>query len=359
MQSFTAKSWLFALVLAAAALFAPQRGYSDDRFGHHRPVDRIVVFGDSLSDPGNLYQLCRAGLVPPSPQPNDPDPCNVEAPGYGMVGLDALVGIPSLPYSVGANHLSNGPTWIEQFAKVAGLGWSVRPAMLGSVAGSSNYAVAGARASDFSQSPNVPLSQQVDAFLLRDGGPRNNPDAALVVMQLGGNDIRDVLLEGSSAPIANAIASIRDNIIRLHYAGARRFLVWNVPNLGATPAFRALDSLTPPQPGVPTPSQLATGASIAFNQALHLVLTGLEAALSDIVIVQFNAFQSLQKVQAHPRLYGLRDAEHACISAISQPSQCASPDRNLFWDGIHPTRAGHAIIALLAGKALLREVLDD
>lgn len=358
MLSLLARLWLFTFVLAGA-LLAPERADADGRFGHHRLVDRIVVFGDSLSDPGNLYQLCRAGLVPPSAQPNDPDPCNVEAPGYGMTGLDALLGIPSLPYSVGSNHLSNGPTWIEQLAKVSGLGWSVRPAMLGSVNGSSNYAVAGARASDFSQSPNVPLSQQVDTFLLRDGGPRNNPDAALFVMELGGNDIRDVLLEGSSAPIGHALASIRDNIIRLHHAGARRFLVWNVPNVGATPAFRALDSLTPPQPGVPTPSQFATAASVAFNQALDLLLTGLEATLSEIVIVRFNAFGSLQKVQAHPRLYGLRDAEHACISAIAQPSQCANPDRNLFWDGIHPTRAGHAIIAFFAGKALVREVLDD
>ena len=358
MLSALAKPWRFSIVLVSA-LLAPERAAADGRFGHHRLVDRIVVFGDSLSDPGNLYLLCRAGLVPPSPLPSDPDPCNVEAPGYGMAGLDALLGIPSLPYSIGNNHLSNGPTWIEQLGKVTGFGWSVRPAMLGSVNGSANYAVAGARASDFSASPNVPLSQQVDAFLVRDGGPRNNPDAALFVVQVGGNDIRDVVLEQSAAPIANAIASIRDNIIRLHYAGARRFLVSNVPNLGATPAFRALDAITPPQPGVPTPSQVAAGASIAFNQALDQLLTGLEATLSEIVIVRFNAFKNLQKVQEHPRLYGLRDAEHACISAVSEPAQCVNPDRNLFWDGIHPTRAGHGIIAALAAKALVKEILDD
>jgi phospholipase/lecithinase/hemolysin len=41
------------------------------------------------------------------------------------------------------------------------------------------------------------------------------------------------------------------------------------------------------------------------------------------------------------------------------PFQCRRPDRHLFWDGIHPTRAGHAIAALLVGKTLLFELLVD
>jgi phospholipase/lecithinase/hemolysin len=39
---------------------------------------------------------------------------------------------------------------------------------------------------------------------------------------------------------------------------------------------------------------------------------------------------------------------------------CAQPGQHFFWDGIHPTRAGHRIIAFLVGKTLLTElVLDD
>jgi phospholipase/lecithinase/hemolysin len=30
---------------------------------------------------------------------------------------------------------------------------------------------------------------------------------------------------------------------------------------------------------------------------------------------------------------------------------CAAPDRYLFWDGIHPTRAGHLLISFALLKA--------
>jgi outer membrane lipase/esterase len=43
----------------------------------------------------------------------------------------------------------------------------------------------------------------------------------------------------------------------------------------------------------------------------------------------------------------------------SPPFRCAQPDRWFFWDGIHPTRAGHAIIAILAGKTLITAALQD
>ena len=57
---------------------------------------RLVVFGDSLSDPGNAYVLTGASLVPP----------------YTNL-------IPEAPYARGGHHLTNGATWIEQLAKQA------------------------------------------------------------------------------------------------------------------------------------------------------------------------------------------------------------------------------------------------
>lgn len=65
-------------------------------------------------------------------------------------------------------------------------------------------------------------------------------------------------------------------------------------------------------------------------------------------------------LQGNPRRYGLGDATEACIRPnVALLFRCAQPDRHFFWDGIHPTRAGHAIIAFLVGKTLVTAVLQD
>ena len=54
MRSLLAKSWLLSIALVLA-LLAPDPA-SADGFFRHRP---IVVFGDSLSDPGNAFAANR------------------------------------------------------------------------------------------------------------------------------------------------------------------------------------------------------------------------------------------------------------------------------------------------------------
>lgn len=86
---------LFASILfAGIALAGP----------NHRPYQRVVVFGDSLSDPGNAFVLLR----------------QVERPPFPL--------IPDAPYARGGLHFSNGKTWVEQMADEMGLSVSVGPA---------------------------------------------------------------------------------------------------------------------------------------------------------------------------------------------------------------------------------------
>jgi len=350
MLSFLARPWLFSLVLAFA-LLAPDRAAADDRFAHHRRLDRIVVFGDSLSDPGNAFALNGGQTVAP--------------PDYGMGGVDELgipeviALIPEAPYAA-TRRFSNGVTWIELLGGTIGLGSSVKPAFTGSDGRASNYAVGGATASG----PRpVDLTGQVD-FFLRDARGRARADA-LYVIEIGGNDIRAALAAASagqdpSAVIGAALASVATNIGKLHYAGARKFLVWNAPDLGRTPALQRLNMFV--APGI---AGAATLLSAGYSQNLVAVLQGLEA-LPGIEIVQFDAFALLADVQANPAKFGLRDATTACIQPhvpmfgfpSAPPFRCALPDRHFFWDGIHPTRAGHTIIAFLVGKALLAEALE-
>jgi phospholipase/lecithinase/hemolysin len=342
------KSWLFSVVLAVACL-APDGAFADDRFNHHRFIKSIVVFGDSLSDSGNAFALNGGDFVGP--------------PGYGMAGLDLVTLIPGAPYEGG--RFSNGRTWIERLAGAVGLGSSVKPAVPGALFGeddgrAANYAVGGARAA-----PEGPfhLTEQVGLFLADIRG-RARPNA-LYVLEFGGNDIRDgaeavILAGGNPLPgvsvVEAAAASIRQNIETLHAAGARKFLVWNAPDVGSTPAMQRLTTL----PGLGGIADLATFLSFAYNAALSAHLDELEE-LKHIEIVRFNVFEKLHFIQENPGLFGLNNADTACIEPFVPPLfRCAEPDNHFFWDGIHPTRTGHRIIAFLAGKELLTElVLDD
>ena len=48
---------------------------------------------------------------------------------------------------------------------------------------------------------------------------------------------------------------------------------------------------------------------------------------------------------ANPGAFGLTTTATACLTPDRAPFVCDQVDEFLFWDGIHPTKAGHAILA--------------
>jgi phospholipase/lecithinase/hemolysin len=316
------KTALFAAAIVLGVATAATSPVAQARFG------RIVVFGASLSDSGNAYAL-RGGTNTP--------------PDYE---LDPLL-VPSAPYAHGGHHFSNGATWVEQFARSLGLAGSVRPAFLSSADNATNYAVGGARSHE--DGLNVNLSAQVEAFLQQFGGVA--PADALYTIEMGGNDIRDALLAyptGSGAILQAANISIANSIGALYAAGARTFIVWRAPNVGLTPAIRALDRV---RPGAVL---LAAGLTQGFNAGLDGVVAQLSMTLPGIRIVRLDAFRLLNDIVADAKAFGLTDVTTACVTPNIPPFICDRPDEFLFWDGIHPTKAVHDIIAQEAAAALAR-----
>src|SRR3954469_17661403 len=110
---------LFVSCLAVCALANPRLASAQSRYSG------IVVFGTSLSDPGNAFALSGEQSTPPD------------------FALDPLL-VPSAPYATGGHHFSNGAAGIWLFARTVGLAGSVRPAFGSSDASAANYAVGGA-----------------------------------------------------------------------------------------------------------------------------------------------------------------------------------------------------------------------
>ncbi len=306
------KRWLVLALLACAPVFF------SSAFAAKAPFDGLVVFGTSLSDPGNAFALVGGTNTPPD------------------YSVDMFL-VPDRPYARGGHHFSNGATWVEQLARPLGLAASANPAFRGGNSAATNYAIGGARASDTGSPSDLP--HQVDAFLT---DVRNEaPASALYVIEMGGNDLRDALVAAQTggqpaalAVLQAALDSINDQITRLYVAGARNFLVWNAPDIGLSPAINPS----------PQAAFFANQLVQAFNGGLTFLLSQL-AALPDIQFTVFDAYGKLNTVVAQPQLFGLSNVTSACIRPNDPPFVCSKPDEFLFWDGIHPTKAGHALLA--------------
>lgn len=292
------------------------------------PYSSLVVFGDSLADSGNNAVVIDTQIAPPGTPPGTlRTPTPIISPAF----------IPTFPYA--SNRYSNGPVWVEQFA--AKLGLSVLPSVLGGT----NYAFGGARTGPSGSSFPFSLTDQVQLFLGDSGG--SAAGEALYVVAGGGNNARDavqVAADGGdpTAIIEAYVNDIATMLTQLSGAGAKNILLVNVPNIGLTPAIQTIS---------PAGAAGATAIAAGMNAALNGVLTGLLPALSSDVKV-FDFFTAFTQVVAAPGAFGLTDVTSSCAFS---PACIANPETTLFWDGIHPTTAGHSLVASAAFAVVIPE----
>jgi hypothetical protein len=188
-----------------------------------------------------------------------------------------------------------------------------------------NFAIAEARARDHG-SPNQ-LATQLFEFFDRSGGAAS-PDS-LYVIEMGSNDVNDALravlaLQDPNAILEAASTAIASGVASLYAAGARQFLVWNVPDLGLTPAASIFDQQ------FPGAAALVTLFTQQFNAKLDADLA-VVSLLPGIQIRRVDAFETIRGVVDAPEQFGLTNVTVPCIMPGIPPFTCHRPDEYLFW----------------------------
>ena len=287
-------------------------------------AQRVVVFGDSLSDTGNVAAL--AG--PFSPQ----------------------------------GRFSNGTNWVDQLygtvpapgsaAFAAGYVSHVGPNSLpGNVL---DYAVGGAFTGTGNLSPllggpvnGIGVSTEVGVFLGL-GGHLNPNDT--VTMWAGANNGFYALAVAGAGPPANAQATIANgafsavsseiaNLQTLIGAGAKKLVVLNLPDLGSTPSVTAQGAAG---------QQGGALYSATFNAALSSGLGTLASAAPGTNIIQADIAALFRLVIANPAAYGFNPALVTSACSNGAPFVASCPGY-IFADGVHPTQLAYGYIAEYVG----------
>jgi outer membrane lipase/esterase len=263
---------------------------------HSQPFSRIFVFGDSLSDDGNLFRLS-GGFPPP-------------------------------PYFEG--RFSDGPVWVEHLARALGM----------VIAVGDDYAVGGATTGSFNSNNGLNGRDYpgLEGQLANFGATRSVAEAegALFTVWAGANDFFLAVQTGQAPAelIANGVGNTVQAIQRLRQAGARHIVVVNMPDLGLTPkAFRA------------NAGAGLTQLSTAYNQVLDAALDSLASA--GVPTIRVDAFATLRQMVSQPAQFGFTNVTDPLIEGGGNPAEF------LFWDDVHPTTAGHAVFAEAAADSLI------
>jgi phospholipase/lecithinase/hemolysin len=324
-----------SLLVAAFAVNAS--GYSN-----------VYVFGDSLSDNGNLHALA--------------------------------------PEQTYGERFTNGPVAVEIVA--GALGHALTPSLhlLGGTSGN-NFAIAGAKAVDEDgneATPDINLPTQVNAFLQINQGVA--PSDALYIVLIGGNDIRaareiraaavfaataqerQAIRQAANASLTAAVNSEIAQIQKLVASGAQHIIVSNAPDIGTIPETDLVTAGL--LANVQTKQQerkanrlpkVTTKLSAKYNRKLARKLARTEHQ-TGLDFVEYDLFSFLTDQIDNAEDYGYTNTDDACAYMLSQGG-ALNPECDgyvtatgfLFYDEIHPTTAAHQAAGIEMVETLLAQ----
>ncbi|MGB6690301.1 MAG: SGNH/GDSL hydrolase family protein [Terracidiphilus sp.] len=313
-------------VLAALLLAVSSSSINAQGAKHALDYTSIVIFGDSLSDTGNLAYLSEAkyGVRIPGPAADYTD-------GRFTDGADTL--------PAAENYFG---VWVEQLAAMLPAKPEIKDSLDGGTDYAYGFATTGSGTGLFTFGPSDSLSvnvenigQQITDYLATH--PKINDKTLFVVW---GGAI-DVLYATSEEDVVDAGIDQTLNIQRLIDAGATQFIVPNLPPLGSVPLLS----------GSPATSVPATEESVLYNDVLGEGIAFLRDFnhRKHVRLSRLDVFALFNQIIASPSKFSL-----ANVTASSQGT-AVDPDTYLFWDDLHPTTHGHNILAVTAAGVLARK----
>jgi phospholipase/lecithinase/hemolysin len=302
--------------------------------GQAKEFREIVGFGDSLTDVGNV--------------------AGVTIPGNA----------PLLPGYFEQTHFSDGILFIEWLAETLDLP-PITPGRgsdttLPPLPNGNDWAWGGSEAATGTDQPSsvtepIPnLITQVQDYLAS-----NDPSCEILYSIFAGAD--NLLIGGNASPeeAVSAADAVDTSIRLLERAGARNFLIFNLPDLGDTPAAIFLG---------PAFQAAATLYTDTFNAALKASVSKLRRRLlfrgGHIYFVDVNsefllAIDTVKAGGTYTPSFFVPGPPVAITNVTDEAffvflSTGTFPTNFLFWDDVHPTTQGHQVLAGLALQALRR-----
>ena len=271
--------------------------WSNDNVNQPNTINRIVAFGDSLSDTGNTFNGSQ-WIFPNS--------------NSWFLG-----------------HFSNGLVWTEYLANAKNLplyNWAV-----GGAAGVNEYGIL------------TGIYDQISSFNTYMKSAKNyHIENTLFTLEFGLNDFMNY-----DRNITEVKSDYSTALIRLTDAGAKNILLMTLPDASKAPQFKyaTADKVTL------VSQQIKQFNLFIKEQAAYYKQKGINITLVD-------AYQIFENVTSEPQKYGFVNAKDACMDINRSSSKdylmshtltndCAQhgSDKYVFWGVTHPTTAMHKYIA--------------